>query len=129
VNASGSFADWIVAISTVIALFFAAFQLRANARSAGQTHAREAWLMYLELGLQNPDLGSDQLAIKQFEFANASELIAGEKLDSERYLWFQSVMLEACESLLEYFPQETWTSTIKFNLSLHKEVLRLMWPF
>lgn len=126
-SSNGSLTDWVVAIATVIALVFAAWQLRANAKSAGQSHAREAWMLYLQLGLQNPDLSTVKFAMKSLKMGSVHELISGGVIGSERYLWFLSVMLEACESLIEYFPSDHWIETIKFNLSLHQEAIRLLW--
>ena len=119
--------EWVVAVATVIALLIAAWELRANARNGGQTHAREAWMKYLELGLQYPELGSDDIAMQHFKMKTIHDLFHSKSVAVERYIWFLDIMLEACESLIDYFPTDSWKNTIKFNIRLHEKSLRHIW--
>lgn len=122
-----SLADWIVTVATVGAILIAAWELRASSRNAGQTHAREAWMQYLSLGLQNPELGATNFTIDHFKMKSVNELIEGNSIESERYLWFLDIMMEACESLINYFPTDIWKNTIKFNIRLHKGAIEALW--
>jgi len=127
--ASGvTIADWIVAACTVAALLIAAWQLRASAQAAGQTHARSAWMEYLRLGLANPDLGEERFALSRLKLNGIEDLVSGDSLESQRYLWFLSVLMEACESLIIYFPTTYWKLTIAENLSFHREAIKEIWP-
>ena len=117
----------IVALTTVIAVGIAVWELRENARISGQTHAREAWMRYLELGFHNPEYGSTELAIACLKLQSVSELWDKGSVESERYWWFLDVMMEATESLLRYFPEREWKNTIKYNLYLHRGALSYFW--
>ena len=85
-------------------------------------------MRYLELGLQNPDLSDTALAMKQLRISSVEKLVGGGTIASERYLWFLDIMMEACESLINYFPTRLWEDTIKSNLRLHLPAIRLKWP-
>jgi hypothetical protein len=119
--------DLIVAVATVIAVLIAVWELRANAKTSGQTHAREAWMRYLDMGFNNPQFGSTQMAIKHLKIKDITDLWDAGTLDTERYWWFLDIMMEAAESLVNYFPEKSWQDTIKYNISLHEEAVRFLW--
>lgn len=119
--------EWVVAAATVIALVVAAWELRASARTAGQAHAREAWSKYLELGFHHPQYGSTEMAIEKLGLKSAQALYEAGTEGAERYWWFLDIMLESCESLVNYFPEREWKNTIKFNLRLHRPAIRVTW--
>jgi hypothetical protein len=116
-------ADLIVAVATVVAVLIAAWELRASAQTSGQTHAREAWLRYLELGLANPQFGTTKFALKHLKINSVEVMWGLGSADSERYWWFLDIMMEAAESLVNYFPEKEWQNTIKYNLLLHRDAL------
>ena len=119
--------DLVVAATTIGALLFAASEIKENSKIAGQAHAREAWLRYLDLGFQNPQYGSTQLALRHLKMDEVEELWSKESNETEKYWWFLDTMMEACESLINYFPEQEWRNTIKFNLGLHVESLQMIW--
>ena len=124
---SSSILEWIVAIATVVALLIAAWELRANAKISGQAHAREAWMRYLELGLQYPEYSSTEVTLKILKVPNVIRLWEKESRETLKYWWFFDCMMEACESLVNYFPEREWRNTIRYNLLLHEKALRFTW--
>ena len=126
-DGSPALLEWLLAIMTMIGLCFAGWELRANARISGQAHAREAWMRYLEHGINYPEYGSTQLAIQELGLKNLEELWIKETRETERYWWFLDIMMESCESLVNYFPENEWQNTIEYNLRLHAEALKLIW--
>lgn len=119
--------DIVVTTATVIAVLIAGWELRSGTKISGQTHARDAWLRYLECGFQNPQFGSTALALRHCSQPSAASLWEIETNDSERYFWFLDLMMEAAESLVNYFPEKEWENTIKYNISLHKEAIIFLW--
>jgi hypothetical protein len=120
-------ANWIVTGVTATGLIVALWQLFQNNKIAGQAHAREAWMRYLEHGFQHPEYGSTDLAIQNLDVNNIHDLWNNEILETERYWWFLDIMMESCESLVKYFPQKEWKNTIQFNLRIHADAIKLMW--
>lgn len=120
-------AEWVVAVSAVVALGLTAWQLKENARLASENFARQAWAEYLRLGLQNPELGECRAAIKFLKIGSIEDLVSGESIPSQRYLWFLAVLLEAAESLLASFPVDQWRLTVEENLGYHAEALAEIW--
>lgn len=119
--------DMAVGVATILALVLAGWQLRQNAKIAGQTHARGAWLRYLELGLQYPQYGSTEIAKRTLNVKSIEEIYLQESPESEAYLWFVDIMMESCESLVNYFPHKEWQDTIRYNISLHKGTIKHSW--
>ncbi|HYD23889.1 MAG TPA: hypothetical protein VEB68_03770 [Croceibacterium sp.] len=124
---TAAIADWVVTVATAVGVFLAVWQLRQNAKIAGQTHARDAWIRYLEHGFQHPEYGSTELAMQCLGVSDVRQLWNEETPENERYWWFLDIMMESSESLINFFPQREWQNTIKFNLRLHAVAIRLMW--
>jgi hypothetical protein len=122
-------ADWIVAGATLAALLVAAWQLRANSRLAGQNFARQMWSDYLRQGLENPDLGETRIALKQLRIRTAKALVSGDTVGSQRYLWFLTVALDACENALRYLSVRDWMPTIEEQVRFHRPALLEMWHY
>lgn len=124
---SADWANWTVALATVSALLLAAWQLRQNYRSSREVFAQQMWVEYLRLGLSNPELGETRIALKHLKIKDVHTLVAGDSISSQRYLWFLTVLLDACESLLCFSNQPRWVRTIRENLEYHREALAVMW--
>lgn len=125
---TASSAEWLVAAGTVGALFLAVWQIRQNGKLARQENAIQMWMEYVRLGLANPELGEDHIAIKYLKVRTAEHLVSGETLASQRYLWFLTVMLDACEHLFLHVRSERWIITIEQNVGYHCKTLALVWP-
>lgn len=119
--------SWIVTGVAVIGVAVALWQQFQNNKIAGQAHAREAWIRYLEHGFQHPEYGSLELAMETLGVNDVQELWNNETPETERYWWFLDIMMEACESLVHYFPQREWQKTIQYNVRTHADAIRLMW--
>lgn len=119
--------EWAVAILTLAALCIAVWELRENAKIAGQAHAREAWLKYLELGFHNPQFGSTDLIMNHLKLTNFKDLENVDSWEGEQYLWYVDIMLESCESLINFFPKDAWIETIENNIGFHIIAIRHTW--
>lgn len=127
-GASQSLSDWIVAIATVSALLLAVWQIRTNGRLARQDTAIQMWMEYLRLGLDNPDLGETRIALRYLRIKSVDNLVAGDTLNSQRYLWFLTVLLDAGENLILHRFSPLWQTTIEQNVGYHRDALALIWP-
>ena len=123
-----SIADWIVALGTIGAVLMAVWQLRVNSRLADQNAATQMWLEYIRIGLQNPELGEGHIALKYLRVSNYEALVEGNTLKSQRYLWFLTLLLDTCETIILHKFTDRWKLTIETNLRYHKESLALFWP-
>jgi hypothetical protein len=121
-------ADWLVAIATVVALIVAVIQLRLNRQLSAENFAQSLWTEYLKLGLQNPELSQSWTAVKFLsDVNNYDDLAKGGTIGSERYLWFLTIMLDTCEAILNYLPQDTWPQTVEVQIRFHRPVLQRIW--
>jgi hypothetical protein len=118
--------DAVVAFGTLAAIAIAVFQLRANRIAASEAFARQMWTDYLKLGLENPDLGETRIARRELKLG-LEQLVSGDSRDAQRYLWFLTVVLDACENIDAHLQTETWTRTVREQLRFHKEALRQLW--
>lgn len=119
--------NWIVTAAAVIGIAVALWQQFQNNKIAGQAHAREAWVRYLEHGFQNPEYGSTALAMEKLGVNDVHDLWNNETQDNERYWWFLDLMMESCESLVNFFPHREWKNTVKFSVRNHADAIRIMW--
>ena len=120
-------ADWVVAAAAVAALLLAAAQLHANNQLNRESHARQTWLEYLKIGLEYPQLGGSQTAMRELRIKKVSDLADGVTVEAERYLWFLTITLDACESVITYLPRKSWEITVEHQIDFHKPVLQEVW--
>lgn len=123
-----SISEWVVAIATVGALLIAIWQIRENGKLARQDTAIQTWMEYVRLGLANPDLGETRIALKYLRIRSAEKLVSGDTIGSQRYLWFLTVMLDACQNLILHRFTKLWNTTIEENIRYHREALAILWP-
>lgn len=119
--------DNAIALLTLIALIVAVLQLRQNAKQSRESYARDAWLRYLEIGLEHPLFHSTDSAIASIGASSASDLLKLETSDSERYFWFVDIMLEASERMLLFSEEKFIEDTVLENLNFHLEAIKLTW--
>jgi len=93
---------------------------------ASQT-ANETYNDYLRLCIQYPELSSYDVAKKRFKFSSPSYVRAACTIDTERYLWFVSYLLNACERIiLDSKDGSDWHDVIWDQLDYHKPILTEM---
>lgn len=124
---SKSVAEWGVALGTIIAIVIAVAQLRANNKLASENFARQMWTDYLKCGFQHPEFGEVRFALKHFGLADAKSLVSDLTLPSQQYLWFLTVVLDACENIAIHLPLKTWEQTLLAQLRFHKDALAEIW--
>ncbi len=83
---------------------------------------------YVRTGLERPELGETRIALKAFECESLEELVGGNTVDSQRYLWFLTVALDACENLYLHMLTDRWEITIRQNIAYHAPALLIIWP-
>lgn len=101
----------------VAGIFVAYWQFREGAKAQRQATALDAWRDYLQLALENPQLAFPSL-----------QLMEGgvEAKDRDRYKWYISLMLFACEQALAANPDDTaWQAAIVNQLKHHRVYLSM----
>jgi hypothetical protein len=111
---------FIAFIAVVIAAVLAIRQLRSSEKSQKEATAKEIFKEYLLIAFEHP----------AFSVMDSSVLkVKPDGLEFERYKWFVSYMLFACEEILDLFPNsKEWTETIERNLGYHKNYLKIPDP-
>jgi hypothetical protein len=99
----------------VVGIFVAYLQFREGVKAQRQATALETWKDYLHLAIAHPELAfPDTRSEKQTVGAN----------DLDRYKWFVSTLLFACEQVLVANPNdEAWRVTIINQLRHHRRYL------
>jgi Uri superfamily endonuclease len=106
----GGFAAAIGIVVGLIAAGFAFGQMAAAKQSQREAIARGIYSNYLQLAMENPS------------FARGSQ--PAEDLEFERYEWFVSYMLNACEHILLFVSDKSgWEQCVAAQLSYHVEYL------
>lgn len=110
----GNISQITAATVAILALAGAAYQvseIRANSR---ETNARQIFRNYLELAFNNP----------KYSKPNYDALKKAGGDEYERYSWFVTNLLYACEEIGASFPKdEAWRSSCKDSLSSHARYL------
>jgi len=119
--------DLAVALGTVLAVVTAVWQLRSNRRVACEEFARNLWLDYLKIGLENPHLGETRCALAEYPGITPADLMEGDSLPSQRYLWFVTIVLDTCENIIRYLPRKDWDPTIVEQIRYHRPALEVAW--
>jgi hypothetical protein len=120
--------DASVAVGTVLAVAVAIWQLRSNRRVACEDFARQLWLDYLKIGLENPELGETRCVLAAYPDLTPKDLVTGNHIGSQRYLWFLTVLLDTCENVLRYLQRSDWERGVVEQLRFHRPALKEMWP-
>lgn len=124
----GGFATGIAAAFAGGALWYARTQIKSNRQVALEQEAQSVYSEYLRLCIEYPEFSSATLAKKKLKidsFADISNLLTE---DSERYLWFVSYMLSACEKIRLTCPDDCdWEATIRSQISYHGSTLLEIW--
>jgi hypothetical protein len=127
----GGFATAIAAAIALAAVILAFCQISINRRQAHETLAMEAYRALLQMCFEHPQYSSAELYAKDVKLCrNVQEINLGEEsVESERYLWFLSILLNTCEEILESVaPDPAWEAVIGVQLSYHEYSLQILWP-
>ena len=105
----------VAAILGLVGVVLAYRQLHAGLRGQREATAIGIWKDYLHLALQHPTLAAPR------EFLTTSSRGTEE---FERYEWFVSAMLFACEQIVALSPDDrAWRDTVLSQLRYHKRYL------
>lgn len=116
-------AEVIGAMAGCIAILIAKFgtiigvrQIRSAHTAQREVLARQIYYDYLKLCVAEPIFASGQ-------WKNCKDI--PEAIAFEKYEWFVTVMLTACESILLHVAQDDeWIKAIKCQLEYHKDYIR-----
>lgn len=118
----------ITALIAGIALGFTWAQIVGARGDQRRSFAHDLYRDYLSLAFENPKLANPILANFDYE----KRTIDGCQKDFERYEWFVSVMLDACQEILASDEKAAsrsigyeWYITIETQLRYHKKYLLL----
>ena len=123
----GSVPDWMVGTAAVLALFLAFAQIQVTNALSKRNYASQIWLEYLKIGLEHPELGEDWIAMRELKLKSLADLVAGESIESQRYLWFLTIVLDACDAILRNLSRPLWDKTIRAQITFHKGALGECW--
>ena len=105
----------VTGVVAVLALFGAVWQVRVGRRSQREATASALYADYLSHAMQNPRLASACIEVPQKD--NSTE-------EFESYEWFVSLMLNACEQILDLTKgDKEWEATISAQLTYHSDYL------
>lgn len=119
--------DVVIALCTIAAVLIAAWQLRENRKVASESFARQCWIDYLKIGLDYPELGETRVALSNYIGSTPKSLSEGNTKYSQRYLWFLTIVLDACENVIRYLPKKDWEVTLIEQVRYHRPVLNIIW--
>jgi hypothetical protein len=116
----------VTAAVASIALIFSWAQIRAGRMVQREAYARELYRDYLKIAFEYPQLANPSLG--KFDFAQRT--IDDDRKDFERYEWFISFLLDACDEILRTDTQTArmntrseWYETIRTQISFHRGYL------
>ncbi len=99
---------------------------RAEIASALDVRARDTYQDYLKFCVSHPELSSTQSFEKYIKsnFSNVNK----DSIEVERYYWFISVMLNACEQIILFVPDDpSWQDVIEAQISYHLPAIAYNW--
>ncbi len=103
-----NFVALFTALAAVIGFMLTVVQLRRNLQFQRETVAKTTYREYLKLCVERPNLASGKV-----EKENNSR-------EWEQYKWFVSLLIWACEEVVEYAPHdEVWLANITLELGYH----------
>jgi hypothetical protein len=107
----------IAAIIAVGAVIAAILQVRAAHAAQRETLARQAYNDYIKLCFNEP-------AFACGDWQKSSDKLPQDLL-FEKYEWFVSIMLNACEAILLHVPNKgEWLETIQAQIGYHSTYIR-----
>jgi hypothetical protein len=132
---SGNWAEWATAGVAVGALGFAWWQIneakgsRADSTTLAHDEATlQVWNDYLRLCFQHPEYSSAEMVKRILPGKTLEGILKQLSCESERYLWFLSIMMNSCEQVLLRQPSEiTWRRALKAQIGYHSEVIEVLW--
>jgi len=94
----------------LVAAIITYFQYSGSRGIQREATAKQFYGKYLELTIEHPDLASGKHS--------------SEALDSEKYEWFVSYLLNACEQIVESAPgDKEWCDWVKGQIKYHKRYI------
>ena len=124
----GGFGTGIAVLVAMAAIIPALMQVTHGRRLSREAGALQAHREFIKLCFDHPQFSSTDLFKKSHP--NVDIVGIGDVLtaDSERYLWFLSIMLNSCEQILNYVSSEgPWCEVVEAQLSFHAEALHSVW--
>jgi hypothetical protein len=124
----GNIATAFAACFAILGLLFAWVQISSNARLAREMDARRTYDEYLKLCVDMPEYSCSGLAREQIGIGSFVGILDVVSVKSEKYLWFVSIMLNACEKILFNAPNsKAWRATIEDQIDYHLPLFDCAW--
>jgi hypothetical protein len=115
-------------IAAVSALGLGVWQVNRSERAASEASAYRTYDEYTRLCMENPELASFDVAKKYLGFKSAKELWDAQTKESERYLWFVVLMLQAFERIMKDAPDAgDWEKPLIEQIQYHQPTFRAYW--
>lgn len=105
----GAAASSVAACIALVAAGYAKRQIEEGRKIQSEILARQTYSSYLLKALEHPDFASGRAITRDFE----------------KYEWFVSYMLNACEGIILHLPKDKyWESCVKSQLENHRDYLK-----
>jgi len=125
----GGFATGVAAGIALIALVPGILQILSGLRANREAGALQAHRDYLRLCFDNPTFSSSEIFKKTYPGIELDKIAKSLTAESEKYLWFISVLLNTCEQITTFVSsKDEWRAVAVAQLSYHAEVLQIIWP-
>jgi hypothetical protein len=109
----GNTAQMVSAFIAVAGIGALMLQLNAIRNNGREATAQQIYLNYVRVALDNP----------QFAQPDYDRIKAGDEQDKTRYRWFVSLMMFACDEVLENIDSDEWRRSCGYDLSMHVRFL------
>jgi hypothetical protein len=120
----------ISAAALVVSIFAVFFAAKRQAGIAQTQSAVSIYHDYLRMCVEYPMFASYEAAKRIDGFPSLSNLEDAVTPDSERYLWFVSFMLSACDNIIysDDYDANDWERAILAQIEYHEAPLARLWP-
>ena len=109
-NFASAAANWVIAVTAILAFFVAVRKLRHDEKISNQNQAEASYRDYMQMAVQYPNLARGIV-----------------RREENRYPSFISFLLFSLEKIAVFMANDanwnTWSNTIKYELNIHKNYL------
>jgi hypothetical protein len=113
-------ATLVMAVTAIVALFYAHLQIAEGRKAQQQTNANELWRETLRLGFENPKL-SDPSLLADFDYEKLT--IDRSRELFQQYEIYVDTLLNASDEILEISPTKPWKTSVRIQLLPHRDYL------
>ena len=114
-------ATLVMAVTAIVALFYAHLQIAEGRKAQQQTNANELWRETLRLGFENPKPSDPSLKLADFDYEKLT--IDRSRELFQQYEIYVDTLLNASDEILEISPNKPWKTSVRIQLLPHRDYL------